>query len=78
MECNRLKLEAERNRALSIQLEQAIAMSRSHNQTVGYVATVMFPPLWLATRTDDEAKQSLNDLQAKQDRIGRLWAAKRC
>jgi len=78
LDCTALRREAARNQDLSIKLEEAIATERSSNQAIGYVATVFFPPLWLAARTDAEAKETLNNLQNKQDRINRLIKSKPC
>jgi hypothetical protein len=55
-----------------------IAANRGHNQAVGYAGAVLFPPLLLASRNDDEAKKNLDELQAKADRIDRLSKAKGC
>jgi hypothetical protein len=38
----------------------------------------LFPPLLLASRNDDEAKKSLDQLQGQADRIDRLSKVKGC
>lgn len=78
MDCAALKQEATRNRAAVQQHEGVIAANRGHNQAVGYAGAVLFPPLLLASRNDDEAKKNLDELQAKADRIDRLSKAKGC
>jgi hypothetical protein len=78
MDCAALKQEALRNRAATQQQEGLIASNRGHNQAVVYAGGVLFPPLLLASRNDDEAKKSLDQLQVQADRIDRLSKAKSC
>jgi hypothetical protein len=72
MDCPALKQESLRNRAAAQQQEGVIGANRGHNQAVGYAGGVLFAPLLLASRNDDEAKKSLDQLQVQADRIDRL------
>lgn len=76
--CAELNEEAGRTRAATRQFEDTIAANRGHNQAILYFSGVLLPPLALAARTDEEAKKSLDDLQARSDRIDRLSKAKGC
>jgi hypothetical protein len=78
LDCTALKQEAESTKASVKTYEAAIAANRGHNQGVGYFSAVLFPPLALAIRNDEEAKKSLDQLQAKADRLDRLIKAKGC
>jgi hypothetical protein len=78
MDCAALKQEAALNKAQIQQYEGVILANRGHNQAVGYAAGVLFPPLLLASKNDDDAKKNLDERQAKADRIDRLSKAKGC
>ena len=78
LDCPGLALEYEHNQEATAKLEQLIAGNRSHNQTVVYVGGVLFPPLLLAVKPDDDAKKKLDEFQAQRDRIDRLSKAKTC
>jgi hypothetical protein len=78
LNCAALKQEAESTKASVKTYEAAIAANRGHNQGVGYFSAVLFPPLALAIRNDEEAKKSLDQLQTKADRLDRLSKAKGC
>jgi hypothetical protein len=78
LDCPTLVQNAAKDRAVIKDLEAAIAANRQHNQTVGYVASVLFPPLWFAVRTDSEVKATLDTLQERRDRLDRLVAARKC
>ena len=55
-----------------------IAANRQQNQVAGYFAAVILPPLWLATEGNHADKEELTALQARQDTLLRLAAAKEC
>ncbi|CAN0493646.1 unnamed protein product, partial [Phaeothamnion confervicola] len=78
LSCTELKEEGGRIHLAASQNEATIAGNRGHNQAVGYAGGVLFAPLLLAARNDDAAKQSLDELQAKKDRVDRLLKAKGC
>jgi hypothetical protein len=78
LDCAALKQETDNTKASISTYEAAIAANRGHNQGVGYFSAVLFPPLALAIRNDEEAKKSLDQLQAKADRLDRLTKAKGC
>lgn len=75
--CPELKEEAVKANTASRQLEGIIASNRGYNTAIIYVSSFL-PPLALAARTDEEAKTSLDSLQARRDRIDRLAKAKNC
>jgi hypothetical protein len=76
LDCPGLASEYDRNKEATARLEALIAGSRAHNQTVVYVGGVLFPPLLLAVKPDDDAKKTLDELQSQRDRIDRLSKAK--
>ena len=78
LDCPALKTQIESNRTQASDLGAAIAGHRQQNQAAGYIAGVLFPPALLAVQNDTGAKQTLDELQKKNDRIDRLSAAKRC
>jgi hypothetical protein len=78
LDCPALLANAAKDREVIKELEQAIAANRSHNQTVGYVASTLFPPLWFAARTDSDVKATLDSLLDRRDRLERLVAARKC
>jgi hypothetical protein len=78
LDCPGLALEYDRNKEATGKLEGLIAGNRDHNQGVVYVGALLFPPLLLAVKPDDDAKKSLDGLQAQRDRIDRLATAKSC
>lgn len=78
LDCPALALEYDRNKEATGKLESLIAGNRGHNQGVVYVGGLLFPPLLLAVKPDDDAKKSLDSLQAQRDRIDRLAKAKSC
>jgi hypothetical protein len=78
LDCRSLAEERERNRETTDQLEKAIASNRGHNQAVGYFSALLFPPLLLAIKPDNDAKKTLDELQVQRDRIDRLTKARKC
>lgn len=78
LDCPGLVGEYERNKQATEKLEGVIAGNRGHNQGVVYVGGVLFPPLLLAVKPDDDAKKALDDLQAQRDRIDRLAKSRHC
>jgi hypothetical protein len=78
MDCVALQQEAAQNRTQIRQYEGVILANRGHNQAVGYIGGVVFTPLLLAAKNDDDAKKNLDQLQAKSDRIDRLGKARGC
>jgi hypothetical protein len=78
LDCGALADERSRNREAAQKLETVIANNRGHNQAVGYFAGVIFPPLLIALRPDEDAKKALDDLQVQRDRIDRLTRARKC
>ena len=77
LNCPELKEEAARANAASRQLEGVIVSNRGYNTAIIYVSSFL-PPLALVARTDEEAKTSLDTLQVRRDRIGRLSKARNC
>lgn len=75
--CEALKQEAAQTRADIYRQESVISANRGQNQAAVYAAG-FFPPAALAARTDEQAKKTLDGLQAKSDRIDRLSKAKGC
>lgn len=78
MDCPELQQAATQSRVDIDRFEQAIASNRGRNQAAMYFGGVIFPPAYLAVRTDEDAKKALDELQSKRDRIDRLSKAKRC
>jgi len=78
MDCAELAREAAYNRDAAQQHEAAIASSRPYNQAAAWLGIRFYRPLLLTLRNDDQAKQSLDRLQARADRIDRLSKAKGC
>jgi hypothetical protein len=78
LDCAGLLQERERNRTTSSELEQKISGNRGHNQAVGYIGGVLFPPLLLAIKSDSDLKTTLDQLQSQRDRIDRLSQARKC
>jgi hypothetical protein len=78
LDCAGLIQERDRNRATTAELEKRIADNRGHNQAVGYFAGVLFPPLLLAVKPDNDIKTTLDQLQAQRDRLDRLAHAQKC
>lgn len=78
LDCGGLADERSRNREAAQKLEGAIASNRGQNQAVGYFGGLLFPPLLIALRPDEDAKKALDDLQVQRDRIDRLTKARKC
>jgi hypothetical protein len=78
LDCPALVAEYEHNTEANAKVEGMIAGNRGHNQSVVYIGGVLFPPLLLAVKPDDDAKKTLDNLQAQRDRIDRLSKAKGC
>ena len=78
LDCPGLALEYDRNKEATSKLEGLIAGNRGHNQGVVYVGALLFPPLLLAVKPDDDAKKKLDEFQAQRDRIDRLSKARGC
>jgi hypothetical protein len=78
LDCPGLAVQYDHNKEATAKLEQLIAGNRGHNQSVVYVGGVLFPPLLLAVKPDDDAKKKLDELQIQRDRIDRLAKARSC
>ncbi|HYD47319.1 MAG TPA: hypothetical protein VEB21_03185 [Terriglobales bacterium] len=78
LDCPALAAEYESNKDATAKLEHLIAANRGHNQGVVYVGSLLFLPLLLAVKPDDDAKKTLDQLQTQRDRIDRLAKAKGC
>jgi hypothetical protein len=78
LDCAALKVQRESNRTQASDLGVVIAGHRQQNQAAGYIAGVLFPPALLAVQNDTGAKQTLDELQKRNDRLDRLSAAKGC
>ena len=78
LDCPGLAQEYERNKDATGKLEALIGNDRRHNETVVYVGGVLFFPLLLAVKPNDDAKATLDRLQAQRDRIDRLSRARSC
>ena len=59
-------------------LEAEIASNRHDNQTLGYVAAVIMPPLALAAESNSSEKAMLDRLQTERDQLYILKRAKSC
>lgn len=66
------------NKLAAQKLEQEIASNRQSNQTAGYLAGALFPPLALATESNSAEKIDLDRLQLERDRLYIVIRAKRC
>jgi hypothetical protein len=78
LDCAQLREEAANANAASRQLEGIISSNRGYNTAIVYGSTFLFLPLALAARNDKEAKDSLDRLQVRRDRIDRVAKAKSC
>jgi len=78
LDCPGLAAEYDRNKDATVKLEALIAGNRGHNQGVVYVGALLFLPLLLAVKPDDDAKKTLDELQMQRDRIDRLAKSKSC
>ena len=78
LDCPGLVAEYDRNKDATAKLEALIAGNRGHNQGVVYVGGLLFLPLLLAVKPDDDAKKALDELQTQRDRIDRLAKARSC
>jgi hypothetical protein len=78
LDCPALATEYEHNKEATAKIEGVIAGNRGHNQSVVYIGGVLFPPLLLAVKPDDDAKKTLDSLQVQRDRIDRLSKARGC
>ncbi len=59
-------------------LERQIESNRGKNQTAGYIAGVLFPPLILATEHDNGAKALLDENQLRRDHLIITYRGKKC
>ena len=59
-------------------LEKTIQGNRGKNQTVGYFAAVLFPPLLFAAENDKSIKALLDQNQRQRDHLILVQKAKRC
>jgi hypothetical protein len=76
--CEDLAAEWRETHARGAEANAAIAANRGHNQAVGYVAAVLFPPLALASEHNSAEKERLAELQARRDVLIGLARARSC
>jgi hypothetical protein len=60
------------------ELESIIQGNRKENQTIGFVAGLVLPPLALAAEGNSKEKKELDGLQAERDRLYTVRRAKNC
>lgn len=73
IENERLALKDQR-----VAIDKNIVASREGDQLVGYIASVAFPPLWLALDNDSEKKQQLIVVQKRLDMLTKLTRFRSC
>lgn len=55
-----------------------IAENRNSNQTIGYIGSLFFLPLMLATDSNVEAKEKIENLLKAKDKLYKLKSFKKC
>lgn len=78
MSCTEINSEFENLAKNDQVLEEQIHSNRHKNQTAGYIAGVIFPPLLLAVDNDDSAKGLLDKNQYYRDQLIITFRAKKC
>jgi hypothetical protein len=76
--CAELREIGQTTVSLSDELEGRIRSNRGKNQAVSFLGGMLFPPAVLLVSMDDDAKDVLNRLQVKRDRIQRIRTARNC
>ncbi len=55
-----------------------INSTRTQNQAIGYVSTILFPPLWFAIETHSETKDKIDEVYKQKDILYKLQKYKSC
>jgi hypothetical protein len=55
-----------------------IKATRTGDQTAGYFATLLFPPLWFAIDTHDDTKVKIDEVNKQKDSYYKLQVYKSC
>jgi 4-hydroxy-3-methylbut-2-enyl diphosphate reductase IspH len=76
--CAEVDKELEVLEDTSDQYIQIIKGNRKHNQVVGYIGSVFFLPVYLATDNDLEAKEKIRQINKAKDELYKLKAYKKC
>lgn len=78
MSCTEINSEFENLAENDQVLEEQIHSNRHKNQTAGYIAGVLFPPMLLAVDNDNSAKSQLDQNQSYRDQLIITFRAKNC
>lgn len=78
MSCTEINSEFENLAKNDQALEKQIHSNRHKNQTAGYIAGVIFPPMLLAVDNDDSSKNLLDQNQFRRDQLIITFRAKNC
>ncbi len=55
-----------------------IKSTRTQNQAIGYVSTLLFPPLWFAIENHSETKDKIDEVYKQKDMLYKLQKYKNC
>lgn len=69
LDCEQINAEIENLTKQDQRLEEKIQSKRGKNQTVGYIAAVLFLPAILAAENDEGSKSLLDENQVRRDNL---------
>ncbi|MBV1877700.1 MAG: hypothetical protein KUG79_08665 [Pseudomonadales bacterium] len=76
--CSQIDEERNALKNQRVAIRNNIVTSRSGDQIVGYIASVAFPPLWLAVDNQSGQKSQVRSVEHRLDTLGQLTRFKSC
>lgn len=78
LNCEEIKVQLEQLDKINETNISKIKSTRVQNQTIGYISTVLFPPLWFAIDNHTDEKAKIDELYKQKDNLFKLQAYKKC
>lgn len=78
LDCQEIKVQLEQLDKINETNISKIKSTRVKDQTLGYISTVLFPPLWFAIDNHTDEKSKIDEVYKQKDNLFKLQAYKKC
>ncbi len=78
LNCQEIKVQLEQLDKINETNISKIKSTRVKDQTIGYISTVLFPPLWFAIDNHSDEKAKIQEVYKQKDNLFKLQAYKKC
>ncbi|MFV0562822.1 hypothetical protein [Malaciobacter mytili] len=78
LDCQEIKVQLEQLDKINETNISKIKSTRVKDQTIGYISTVLFPPLWFAIDNHTDEKSKIDEVYKQKDNLFKLQAYKKC